>query len=298
MQMKKYIFLLSMLVVIMGCKQRPPTKEEAIQSASLLSPDRIVNIAHRGASGYSPEHTLSSYQTGEEMQGDYIEIDLQMTKDNTLIAMHDADVSRTTNGEGLVKDLTDDEIALLDAGSWFNQAYPVMAQPSFKGEKVPALTDIFDYFGTEANYYIETKTPEEYPNMVAHLLDVLEEYDLIGANVPEGKVVIQSFSKDSLKEIHQHAPTLPLILLLNKEAVKNVTATDLQEIKNYAVGVAPNYEALTKDTVQEMRAAGLLIHAYTVNNQHEMNRLIDWGVTGMFTNYPDRLEEVIQNVMP
>src|SRR5690625_4115407 len=110
-------------------------KEEITDTHSLLSPERIVNIAHRGASGYSPEHTITAYVQGEQMQGDYIEIDLQMTKDKTLIAMHDANIDRTTNGKGLVKNLTIDEISQLDAGSWFNEAYPALAQPDYKHER-------------------------------------------------------------------------------------------------------------------------------------------------------------------
>lgn len=79
-------------------------------SNSSIYDKKIVNIAHRGASGYAPEHTIPAYQLGEQMKGDYIEIDLQMTKDGRLIAMHDEKVDRTTNGTGLVKDLTLAEI--------------------------------------------------------------------------------------------------------------------------------------------------------------------------------------------
>jgi len=89
-----------------------------------LTDNKTLNVAHRGASGYAPEHTLLSYELGESMKGDYIEIDLQMTKDGELIAMHDETLDRTTNGTGLVKDYTLEEIKQLDAGSWFNEKYP------------------------------------------------------------------------------------------------------------------------------------------------------------------------------
>ena len=73
----------------------------------------ITNVAHRGASGYAPEHTITSYKIGEQMHGDYIEVDLQMTKDGKLIAMHDETLDRTTNGTGRVKDYTLEEIKQL-----------------------------------------------------------------------------------------------------------------------------------------------------------------------------------------
>lgn len=106
----------------------------------------MLDIAHRGASGYAPEHTLTSYKMGDRMHGDYIEIDLQMTKDGKLIAMHDETVDRTTDGTGKVKDFTLEQIKQLDAGSWFNEKYPQYANPRYEGLQVPTLEEIFKTF--------------------------------------------------------------------------------------------------------------------------------------------------------
>ena len=125
----------------------------------------IENVSHRGASGYAPEHTITSYQMGEKMHGDYIEIDLQMTKDGQLIAMHDEKVDRTTDGTGSVKDYTLEQIKQLDAGSWFNEKYPEYAEPEYEGLQVPTLEEVFQKFGKNASYYIETKSPNIYPGM-------------------------------------------------------------------------------------------------------------------------------------
>ena len=95
----------------------------------------IANVSHRGASGHAPEHTLISYDMGEKMHGDYIELDLQMTKDGQLIAMHDEKVDRTTDGTGFVKDMTLAEIKELDAGSWFNEALSTRKSKSMKAYK-------------------------------------------------------------------------------------------------------------------------------------------------------------------
>ncbi len=114
-----------------------------VQAAELikpsLNPNKILNVAHRGASGNAPEHTLLAYKLGQQMKGDYIEIDLQMTKDGELIAMHDETLERTTNGTGHVKDFTLAEIKQLDAGSWFNEKYPEYAKPEYFGLKVPTF---------------------------------------------------------------------------------------------------------------------------------------------------------------
>src|SRR5690625_7978490 len=111
----------------------------------------------------TPESTLSSYNLGEQMHADYIKIELQMTKDGVLIAMHDETVDRTTNGTGAVTDFTLAEIKQLDAGSWFNTMYPDQADHSYVGLEVPTLEEIIEEHGRGSRYYIETKSPDVYP---------------------------------------------------------------------------------------------------------------------------------------
>ncbi|BBP86732.1 hypothetical protein BsIDN1_03500 [Bacillus safensis] len=91
------------------------------------------------------------------MNADYLELDLQMTKDGHLIVMHDETVDRTTNGTGWVKDLTLAEIKQLDAGTWFNEANPDRQNANYIGQRVLTLDEVLRYFGKRENYYIETK---------------------------------------------------------------------------------------------------------------------------------------------
>lgn len=259
-----------------------------------LTDSKILNVAHRGASGYAPEHTLLSYELGEAMKGDYIEIDLQMTKDGELIAMHDETLDRTTNGTGLVKDYTLEEIKQLDAGSWFNEKYPSYAKEEYAGLKVPTLEEIFRKFGSGERYYIETKSPEVYPGMEEKLLKVLKEYKLTGTNVPSSKVLIQSFSPESLKKVHALNPDIPLVQLLWYDEAAVITDNELEEYKKYSIGLGMNFDKIDEAYVQRVREHDLLIHPYTVNQKEDMRKLLDWGVTGMFTNFPDRLQEVIR----
>lgn len=263
------------------------------KSLPLLAPERVLNIAHRGASGHAPEHTMEAYQLGEEMNADYIEIDLQMTSDGTLVALHDPDLARISNEDRYVNQLTIDEVKQLDVGSWFNQQHPDLADPAFEGLTVPTLDEVITEFGEDANYYIETKQPEEDPDMVAELIDVLKRYDLIDSNIREGHVIIQSFSQDSLLEVHELEPSLPIIQLISYQTQAEITDEELEEIKEYAEGIGVNYQLISEEYVTKVRDANLLIHPYTVNEKADMKRLIDWGVTGMFTNFPDRLDEVL-----
>lgn len=274
-------------------------KEEAVTvmnrtEDSLLSPNRMLNIAHRGASGHAPEHTMKAYQLAMEIGVDYLEIDLQMTKDGRLVSMHDPDVSRTTDGSGLVSEYTLAELQKLDAGAWYNQNNPDKANKDFVGLKVPTLDEIFEHFGKKANYYIEIKQPSQSPGMISSLLKTLKKYDLLDPNNREGSVIIQSFSEESLQQIHQRAPpSIPLIQLKGGEAI---TKKQLEKIKEYASGVGVNAKLVDRKFASMVRDAELLLHVYTVNEKEQMVQLLEWGATGLFTNYPDRLKEVLKEI--
>lgn len=263
-------------------------------SNSSIYDKKIVNIAHRGASGYAPEHTIPAYQLGEQMKGDYIEIDLQMTKDGRLIAMHDEKVDRTTNGTGLVKDLTLAEIKKLDAGSWFNEKYPQFAKTKYKGLVVPTLEEVFKKFGRQANYYIETKSPEVYPGMEKELLEVLKDYKMVDSKGRTKNVLIQSFSKESLLKVHDMNPKLPLVQLFSYKNQATISDKELESIKEYAIGVGPNFTKIDGQYVKMVRNHGLQFHPYTVNERADMKKALEWGATGLFTNYPDVFNEVIK----
>lgn len=300
---KRYLAVFITFLIIIGCSEpeeinfdedtKEGTVDVEVSKDSLLHPDQILNIAHRGASGHAPEHTLPSYETSVNMNADYIEIDLQMTKDGVLISLHDSEVSRTTDGEGAVNDLTLDEIKELDAGSWFNKENPNMSDNKFNNLEIVTLDEIIDHFKLDANYYIETKKPEDSPNMVKELISILNKHKLIGPDIPEGKVIIQSFSESSLREVSELEPSIPLIQLINYKSKATINKEQLDKIKTYAVGIGPNFKFLDKKYVEQVREANLLLHPYTVNDVDDMKRLIKWGVSGMFTDYPDRLDDVL-----
>ncbi|KXZ03426.1 glycerophosphodiester phosphodiesterase family protein, partial [Bacillus cereus] len=193
--------------------------------------NHIKNIAHRGASAYAPEHTIAAYQLGQQMNGDYIEIDLQMTKDGHLVAMHDETLNRTTNGTGLVKEHTLEEIKQLNAGSLFNEKYPNLAKKEFENAKVPTLTEIIETFGHNANYYIETKTPDEYPGMEEKLLEIINHYEI------QDKVIIQSFSEESLQKIHSLNSNISIVQLLPYKKAVQLTKLEIEKYKMYCIGL-------------------------------------------------------------
>lgn len=249
--------------------------------------NHIKNIAHRGASAYAPEHTIAAYQLGQQMNGDYIEIDLQMTKDGHLVAMHDEILNRTTNGTGLVKEHTLEEIKQLNAGSLFNGKYPNLAKKEFENAKVPTLTEIIETFGHNANYYIETKTPDEYPGMEEKLLEIINHYEI------QDKVIIQSFSEESLQKIHSLNSNISIVQLLPYKKAVQLTKLEIEKYKMYCIGLGMNYKYIDSDYVNKIKKNGLEVHPFTVDNEKDMKKLLSWGVDGMFTNDPDRLHSIL-----
>ena len=252
--------------------------------------DNNVSIAHRGASGYAPEHTFYAYDKAhKEFNADYIELDLQMTKDGNLIAMHDEDVERTTGHKGRVEDYTTKELKQMDVGSWFNKKYPKYAKKEYKGAKIPTLEEILDRYGDNANYYIETKSPDVYPGMEEKLLHSLEKHNLLSdQKLNKGQVVIQSFSQESLLKVANMNNQIPLVQLVDKDKLSTFTSEDLKFISSYAIGVGPDYSDLDKQTVQKLHEYNLKVHPYTVNTEKDMKKMLNIDVDGVFSNYIDK----------
>jgi glycerophosphoryl diester phosphodiesterase len=245
----------------------------------------MIVIGHRGASAYAPEHTFASWDLALEMGVDYIEQDLQLTSDGVLIVMHDPTLDRTTSGSGTVIAHTIEEISQLDAGSWFD--------PRFANARVPTLREVFERYGARVRYYIETKNPEDAPGMEEKLLELISEFGLREAAITDWQVLIQSFSRASLQKLQEMDAKLPLIQLVGKEYSSAQIQQRLSDIHTYAVGIGPARTSVDEQVVDAAHAAGLALHAYTVNDEPEMRRMIALGVDGLFTDYPDRLVRLL-----
>jgi glycerophosphoryl diester phosphodiesterase len=285
--------LAALLALVASAEAAP---EKKLQDAPVL------NIGHRGASGYAPEHTIPAYDLALEQGADYIEIDLQMTKDGVLVAMHDDTLDRTAVAppgvperfcSGPVIKRTLEQIKMCDVGSWFNEANPQYANPEYVGLQIPTLEEIFQRYGTSVNYYIETKNPEAAPGMEEELLRLMEEYDLIEPAAENWQVLIQSFSAASLQKIHALEPSLPLIQLFSSTETSQTIQAQLDLVSTYAVGIGPSKTDVDAALVKAAHAYCLDVHPYTVNETAEMQALIDLGVDGMFTNFPDRLDALL-----
>lgn len=231
--------------------------------------NRPITIGHRGSSGYEDEHTIESYQMALDMNADYLELDLQLTKDNVLICMHDTKVDRTTSGTGFINEMTLSEIKELKTTN---------------GRIIPTLEDVISYFGNAANYYIELKYPHN-EAMCKEFLRVLKKHRMIGQFSERKRIVVQSFSEESLKYVGAEYSNVALIKL-----TKEASSSEIQQVKDYCLGIAPVYTVITKEFVDEAHANGLLVHTWTINDQENLIKMKSMGVDGIFTNFPDTMK--------
>jgi glycerophosphoryl diester phosphodiesterase len=255
-------------------------------------------IAHRGASGHAPEHTWAAYELAMEMGVDFLEPDLQMTRDGHLVAFHDATLERTARGpgeccSGPVASRTLGELRRCDVGAWFNEAHPERARPGFRGQRIVTLDELLDRWGRQVRWLPEMKDPREAPGMEKALLELLDRNDLRAAAVERGHVLIQSFSVEALRLIEAMDPHLPLVQLMAPEPAGDQVGA-LQGISRYAVGVGPHHSLVSGPFMEEARRLELQVHTWTVNEPEAMERLVDLGVDGIFTDFPDRLLRVLR----
>lgn len=270
------------------------TPAAAFLLASACATDDVQIIAHRGASWDAPEHTIAAYDLALEQGADWIEQDLQMTRDGQLVVIHDDSLDRTARGPaehcaGLVREKTLAQLANCEVGSWFNAEYPDRARQEYANAKLLTLDDVLTRYGDRARLYIETKVPEEAPGMEDSLLVLLREHGMVGEGPRADRVIVQSFSAASLQRLHQLEPRLHLVQLWDDDAPAEGWAAALDRIKGYARGFGPHRRLLNARLVTLAHERGLDVHPYTVNVEAAMVFALQLGVDGMFTDRPDVL---------
>ncbi|MGC8229187.1 glycerophosphodiester phosphodiesterase [Pseudobacillus badius] len=239
---------------------------------------QVDNVAHRGASGYAPENTLAAFDKAVDMKADYIEIDVQQSKDNELVVIHDTTVDRTTDGTGKVKDLTFEQLRALDAGSFKGE--------QFKGEKIPSFDEVLDRYHGKIGILIELKAPELYPGIEENVAKELKERHL---DRPQNeKIIIQSFNFESMKKTDALLPKVPIGVLTSSKA--QATEQSLKEFSAYADYFNPSYGIVTKEMVGQVHSLGMKISSWTVRSQEAADFLLDMNVDAIITDYPDYVD--------
>ncbi len=239
----------------------------------------IWTIAHRGASGHAPENTMAAFRRAVELGARFIETDLQITRDVQVIAIHDFTLDRTTNGKGEVHLQALEQIRALDAGAWFGDG-----AGSFSKERVPTLKEILN-FAQEHDiiFYLEIKSGPAWGiehAVVAALRD----------QNASARIVILSFDPSALESVHRLDSTMMTGFLCEHPSNDLVERT----VRAGARQLVARGDLITSAVVEKAHHAGLQVVAWTINEQDQMQRLMEAGVDGIITDFPDRLLSLLR----
>lgn len=233
----------------------------------------LTVIAHRGASSAAPENTLISDETARRAGADWIENDVQPSKDGIPHILHDDTVDRTTDGKGRIRDLTAAQLAALDAGSWFS--------PLHTGARVPTLRAQLEDLRTRGgNLLLEIKGKHGKDEVSRIVKDVRD-------TGMSGRVFVQSFEVDALVFTHELAPDLPLGLLrgdLDADPVALAKQLDLKAYNPSAAGLAKR-----PGVVADLHRAGVAVMVWTVDDATGWKTLEAGGADAIITNRPAEL---------
>ncbi|MEX0724010.1 MAG: glycerophosphodiester phosphodiesterase [Gracilimonas sp.] len=247
--------------------------------------DNFVIIAHRGASAYHPENTMSAFRAAYEMGAEMIELDVTLSKDGVPVVIHDETIDRTTNGKGLVSDFTLDELKNLDAGTWFSKKHA--------GEPIPTLEEVLEFTRGKIALNIEVK-PEAVTDEVRGGIEE-KAWDLVKKYEMEEYVLFSSFNYQAITHLKEINVDIKAALLFEKKQSAKRSPGQLVDEYN-ADAFNCSYRQFSKKWAEEALEKGFPVFVYTVNSERRMKKMIKRGVRGIFSDKPDLLKEIVDNM--
>lgn len=220
----------------------------------------MVRIGHRGAAGYAPENTVAGIQKAVALGADFVELDVQASRDGQLVIFHDRRVDRMTDGKGLVADTTLADLRRLTVTG---------------GHRIPTLDEAFQAAEGKIGLMLELK--------VAGLADPL--CDAVRRSRFAGLLIYASFFHQDLLRVRQREPKAQTLALLVASPVQ--PASFALDARATHVGIA--YDLLSKPYVDALHRAGLTVFAFTVNDPADVQRVAGLGVDGIISDFPDRI---------
>ena len=251
----------------------------------------VLVMAHATGQGSGPQNTLEAARLALAAGADVIELDVRQSADGHLVVIHDPTIEATTDGSGAIRDLTLEEIQAFDAGAAFRDASGT-ASFAGKGVVVPTLRAVFEAL-PQVRYLIEIK-PDQ-PPIEAPLCQLLKEYSL------EERNMVGSFHVTALDRFREVCPEVATSLAEAEVEtflyLHLIGLSNLAPLRGSALQVpleAGGVEILTPSFIEAAHARGLEVHAWTINEPEVMARLVDMGIDGLITDYPERALGVLE----
>ncbi len=257
-------------------------------STDFFNPPMPRAFGHRGSAGTHPENTLPSFQAAVDAGASYLELDVHMTRDGEIVVSHDDNLERTCGRPGLIREMDYVEVREADAGFGFapERGFPFRG----RGVRIPRLAAVLASFHA-TRFIIEVK--QEQPSLVERMLRVIDSAGMVG------RVLIASEHQKPLDEVRWRTPSIPTNLAYHEIAAfltAMATANSIYRPPGDALQIPPEYyswKLATPETVAMAHRHGLEVHIWTVNEEPEMRTLLELGVDGIISDYPQRLRRVI-----
>lgn len=232
-----------------------------------------IVFAHRGASGYAPENTLAAFKKAVELKADAIELDVKLCGDGTPVVIHDQTLDRTTNGQGDVRGFTLEQLKKYDAGSKFD--------PRFHEETIPTLAEVFETVGRKIYINIElTNYKSTKDGLAEAVIKLIDDYQL------DDQVMFSSFLPGNILKVRRLKPQIPAAILC-LPGLKGGLTRGLLGRWISPEAVHPYYTDVNEAYMQGESARKRLVNVWTPNATNDFKQLLQWGVNGIITDYPD-----------
>lgn len=235
----------------------------------------FINYAHRGASAYAPENTMSSFIKGVELGANGIELDLQKTKDNKIVIFHDDYIDNKSNGSGRIEDYTYDDLYKFDFGSWFDK--------KFNGEHIVLFEDFAKKFlNKDLTFAIELKVE----GIEKETLEIINKYK------KHDNIYITSFLYEALQNIRNIDNKIKLSWLINEE-INNNNIDKLLKINGNQI--CPEACLVTEEGIKLAKKNNLGVRLWGISTEEIMKKVCNLDIEGMTVNFPDKLTKLLKN---
>ncbi len=257
----------------------------SIPQSPLDNGDRFWVIAHRGVSGSYPENTLSAFQAAIDIRAEMVELDISTSKDGIPVTVHDRTVDRTTDFEGDVQSFSLEELKRMEVGAWFSE--------EFRGEEFPTLKNSLELMKDKIAVNIEIKTEavsdETEGGVVDKALQVVKDLDMTSS------VIFSSFDYRVMEQLNVLDPKMAKALLY--EASQSAELLPSELVQKYKVDIFNcSYKQLSEEWINDLQKHKIPYFVYTVNEPELMRELIEKGVSGIFTDFPQELIRIVENM--
>lgn len=237
--------------------------------------NRFINYAHRGASAYAPENTMSAFRKAIELKANGIELDLQKTKDGKIVIFHDDFIDKKSNGIGTISDYTYNELLKFDFGSWFDLKY--------KDEKIVLFEEFAkEFLSEDLTFAIELKTI----GIEKQTLEIIDKYSKSKENI-----YITSFIFEALENVRKFDKDIKISWLIDEEINQN-NIDKLLSIKGCQI--CPKADKVSNNSIELANSNKLGVRLWGIRDEKLMQKVYKLNIEGMTVNFPDKLKVLIE----